>query len=536
MNFVELVDVTIGRRIKKFRIQSGMTQESFCEKYSTKISIDKSKLSMLENGVKDNKKNPNFLTRDSITFFSKIMKKTESEFLFGDNNERKDLIKLMILNVFMCPNPGLDFNEYASIFGNNKANRYLYHPRDTQKEKDREKIRKKIKQNPPHYRFINPASPLDLHLYLSLPMTVPIVGSERTYNSFYYVSILNMLSQGDPKSIVNDPVFKLACSALLTTNPQNKKSNPNLKMIINDKLKEYDPFFYNYEYANLYLILMQNPSLYSESSSLILKCLFGNYNFCEWFFDKCRRYKLWKFDFHIFNQLNIATKGRLNLKEFKWSHFLSIASEFAVDYKGSGFPLFIDAFNEFFDLYSDKFLDFFNKRIFNIKVAKDINPLKVITNKYVEDIFVDYKKDSEFIVLLKEILRNESDPLAEPDNPIVSRRIDSHIFAEAMLKKYKALIMENYNRLANSPSKQSKYHKLFQRIDSIIFSLNNDDIFLSFVYETTTLLNKYINNSNPKIYENDNYSYESEIYNLSQYIDLNDKSKIVNTLKPFMIH
>lgn len=60
MNFVELVDVTIGRRIKKFRIQSGMTQEAFCEKYSTKISIDKSKLSMLENGVKDNKKIPTF--------------------------------------------------------------------------------------------------------------------------------------------------------------------------------------------------------------------------------------------------------------------------------------------------------------------------------------------------------------------------------------------------------------------------------------------------------------------------------------------
>lgn len=530
MNFVELVDVTIGRRIKKFRIQSGMTQEAFCEKYSTKISIDKSKLSMLENGVKDNKKNPNFLTRDSITFFSKIMKKTESEFLFGDNNERKDLIKLMILNVFMCSNPIVNFKDYVSIFGNNKVNRYLYHPRDTKALRFQKQARIQFEKLGLKLRPLKQPEPL-----LSLPITVPIVGSERSYSSFYYVSILNMLSQGDPKSIVNDPVFKLACSALLTTNPQNKKLNPNLKMIINDKLKEYDPFFYNYEYANLYLILMQTPSFYSESSSLILKCLFGNYNFCTWFFDKCKRYKVWKFNFHMFRQLNIATEGRLNLNEFKWSHFLSIASEFAVDYKGSGFPLFIDAFNEFFNLYSDKFLDFFNKRIFNIKVAKDINPLKVITNEYVEYIFFDNKKDSEFILLLKEILRNESDPLAEPDNPIVSRRINSHIFAETMLKKYKALIMENYNGLANSPSKQSKYYAFFQRMHSFILSLNDDNIFLSHIYKRATSLNKYINNSNPKIYENDNYSYVSEIYNLSQYIDLNDKSKIVNTLKPFMI-
>ena len=250
MNFVELVDVTIGRRIKKFRIQSGMTQEAFCEKYSTKISIDKSKLSMLENGVKDNKKNPNFLTRDSITFFSKIMKKTESEFLFGDNNERKDLIKLMILNVFMCSNPIVNFKNYVSIFGNNKANRYLYHPRDTKALRFQKQARIQFEKLGLKLRPLKQPEPL-----LSLPITVPIVGSERSYSSFYYVSILNMLSQDNPKSIVNDPVFKLACSALLTTNPQNKKLNPNLKMIINDKLKEYDPFFYNYEYANFEMLV-----------------------------------------------------------------------------------------------------------------------------------------------------------------------------------------------------------------------------------------------------------------------------------------
>lgn len=60
MNFEELIDVTIGERIKDFRIQSNMTQEQFCDNYYTKMSIDKYALSMLENGIKDNKKTLTF--------------------------------------------------------------------------------------------------------------------------------------------------------------------------------------------------------------------------------------------------------------------------------------------------------------------------------------------------------------------------------------------------------------------------------------------------------------------------------------------
>ena len=69
MNFERMIDSMLAGKIKKARKSLKMTQEQFCEKYEIQVSIDKYRLSNLENGRRNKKKNPHFLTESYIEFF-----------------------------------------------------------------------------------------------------------------------------------------------------------------------------------------------------------------------------------------------------------------------------------------------------------------------------------------------------------------------------------------------------------------------------------------------------------------------------------
>ena len=51
MNFERMIDSMLAGKIKKARKSLKMTQEQFCEKYEIQVSIDKYRLSNLENGT-----------------------------------------------------------------------------------------------------------------------------------------------------------------------------------------------------------------------------------------------------------------------------------------------------------------------------------------------------------------------------------------------------------------------------------------------------------------------------------------------------
>lgn len=53
MNLEKMMDHMIGDKIRKLRKTLGLTQERFCEKYENKVSIDKYRLSAIENGRRD---------------------------------------------------------------------------------------------------------------------------------------------------------------------------------------------------------------------------------------------------------------------------------------------------------------------------------------------------------------------------------------------------------------------------------------------------------------------------------------------------
>ncbi|HHJ9437111.1 TPA: helix-turn-helix domain-containing protein, partial [Streptococcus pyogenes] len=101
MNFEKMIDGILAEKIKNARKSMKMTQEQFCEEFELKVSIDKFRLSSLENGKRNKKKNPHFLTESYIEFFSVLLNISPEEFLFGKYEDRLNLIKLILLNIFM---------------------------------------------------------------------------------------------------------------------------------------------------------------------------------------------------------------------------------------------------------------------------------------------------------------------------------------------------------------------------------------------------------------------------------------------------
>ena len=55
----------------------------------------------MENGKQNKKKNPHFLTESYIEFYSELLGVPNEGFLFGNLEEKKSLIKLILLNIFM---------------------------------------------------------------------------------------------------------------------------------------------------------------------------------------------------------------------------------------------------------------------------------------------------------------------------------------------------------------------------------------------------------------------------------------------------
>ena len=61
MDFEKMNDLIIAERLLNVRQNLNMTQEQFCEYFDNKVSIDKYRLSNLENGKRSKKKNPHFI-------------------------------------------------------------------------------------------------------------------------------------------------------------------------------------------------------------------------------------------------------------------------------------------------------------------------------------------------------------------------------------------------------------------------------------------------------------------------------------------
>lgn len=364
MDFEKMIDGILAEKIKKTRKSLKMTQEQFCETFDAKVSIDKYRLSNLENGRRNKKKNPHFLTNSYIEFFAELLEVNSESFLFGEEDERLDLIKLIMLNIFM---------------NGDSQNSNTENPQVEQ---------------------------------------IPIFDvNMKPDKEFFRLAMLNL------KSDSYEFEHKVARNNFVNTTSISERDLQNDRARLTNVLISRDSFFYSERNANLYTLLMNGESIFSQQSSIILKCLFGNFDFASDFLNRRD------------NLENLTVTGlEIGLRkpsgeQFYIDNYLDsqgIFSANAIDWKETSFKIFITAFNEFIECYIKEFSSFFEEKIFS-------KSLKQLTNTYIKKIF----SGDEFTKLLNTIYLNDQFTVG---------RMTGHNFARAIIQKF-SLIRDNSEKL-----------------------------------------------------------------------------------------
>lgn len=386
MNFEKMIDSLLAEKIKKTRKSMKMTQEQFCERYDAKVSIDKFRLSSLENGKRNKKKNPYFLTEGYIEFFSELLEVTSETFLFGEDKDRLDIIKLIMLNIFMN----------GDRQGSNKENIQIE----------------------------------------QIPIFDVNMDSDK---EFFRLAMLNLDSNFHKTG--HNIALKNFTSISASDYERNLQDDRN---ILIDALMKRDSFFYNGKNTKLYTLLMSGNSLFAEQSSIILKCLFGNFDFASDFLN--RRDNLENF---IVGGLEIGLR-QPSENQFYLDNYLNAHGAFsanAIDWKEISFKLFITAFNEFMECYVEEFFSFFEEKIFS-------KSLKQLSDAYVNKVF----SGDEFTDLLNTIYLKDQ---------FTVERMVGHNFARAIIQKF-SLIRDNSERLKNESMTFPSYEN-----PEVFYSINN---------------------------------------------------------------
>ena len=335
MNFEKMNDLIISERILNARKSRKLTQESFCDEFLEKVSIDKFRLSNLENGKRNKKKNPHFLTEAYIEFYSELLGVSNEEFLFGNLEDKKSLIKLILLNIFM----NADSQAYRTDIP-------------------------QVEQTP--------------------IFDVEIASDEE----FFRLACLNLPEEkyGDYHN-QSQQYFRDLANGTATNLSDLKTYRKKVASV----LKEIDSFFYSERFASFYISLTDGRSIFSEQSSILLRILLGNFDFACDFLKR-------KGNSEIIRCNGVDLRNP-NVEYFYIDNYLNSLGNFsasATDWKEISFVLFINAFNEFLELHLELFMDFFSKNVFN-KSLKQLSNDYINTlfsgNKFTELLNNIYLKD-----------------------------------------------------------------------------------------------------------------------------------------------
>lgn len=362
MDLEKMMDVIVGDKIKRYRKSQNLTQEAFCEQYINEVSIDKYRLSALENGRRNENKNPNFLTSEHEEFFSKLMNIEVTEFCYGSIEEKHRIIKLILLNIFM--------NGTTQTGNSNDP---------------------KTEQS-------------------------PIFDLNMTDDKIFFRLAFHNLEQMRLKDLAFDTY-----NDVLNDKKLGETVLQDRKQIFIHELQSYDSFFYSYNNARYYDFLMDGSQCFSKPASIILKSLFGDFEFANEFLTTTENLE----SFHFENLIL-----RANKKSYYIDNYLRGIGNFgaqAIDWKEIGYKCFIHSFNEFYNNHAEIFLEFFEQNLFQY-------PYRGISNKQINLLF----QSEYFLNILNEIY--------ESDQYLLNRML-GHNFTRAMIQKF-SLIEHRSKKLA----------------------------------------------------------------------------------------
>ncbi|MGX6962014.1 hypothetical protein [Vagococcus xieshaowenii] len=103
MNFQKLLYKDMGTKVNDFRKKNNKTQDNLIEDISQKYhySFDRQRISAIENGKTDPRKNPYLMSSLQLDIFSNMLNIDKTTFIFGDKQDREKLIKLILLSIIM---------------------------------------------------------------------------------------------------------------------------------------------------------------------------------------------------------------------------------------------------------------------------------------------------------------------------------------------------------------------------------------------------------------------------------------------------
>ncbi len=187
------------------------------------------------------------------------------------------------------------------------------------------------------------------------------------------------------------------------------------------ELQSYDNFFYNQDHFRYYKLLMDGKQCFSKQSSILLTCLFGNFEFAYEFLSTVQNLET----FHL---------AGLLLRERRPSYYIdnylrgdgSFGSK-ATDWKEIGYRIFITSFNEFYQQHAEIFLEFFEENFYQSRYHD-------ITNERINSLL----QSDRFLNVLNEIYENDQ---------YLPNRMLGHNFSRSMIQKL-SLVEERSKRLA----------------------------------------------------------------------------------------
>ncbi len=281
-------------------------------------------------------------------------------FIYGDTQRKHQLIKLMLLNIFMN--------------GTTESG----HTMDP-----------KVEQTP-FFEFNND-------------------------QEFFRLSHLNL----DNKDL-KDMAFN-TYSHMIDGKKYSERELEAKKHQIIKELQLYDDFFYNQDISRYYKLLMDGKQCFSKQSSILLKCLFGNFDFAYEFLSTVE-------------SLETFRLAGLLLRQRRPSYYIdnylrgdgSFGSK-ATDWKEKGYRIFITSFNEFYQQHAEVFFEFFEKNIFQ-------SHYHAITNERINSLL----QSDRFLNVLNEVYENDQ---------YIPNRMLGHNFSRSMIQKL-SLVEERSKRLA----------------------------------------------------------------------------------------
>ena len=362
LNFKRYLYKGVGSRVKRTRESMGFNQVNFVGKLQEKyISIDRFKLSHIENGRIYKKKNPYLLKEDQMFGISELTGYEPKNLIFGNDKEREDTVKLILLAVIMN----------GAKYGTDEKNKEIFiNPFiDTKvKKEDREELYKELRKNNTEEIAKEKSEKLGRNsLEEFLRLSKDFIKNESANRIVYLYSRFNSIEKIDDEEIgeyiewfrIKQPFFS------------NKNHFESMKYLVNEPDKE-----------------LEYPS------NLLIKLLIGNNSFAQLFMKGLSMRSQYQIMYpnHFPKNYNLVENFINNYNQF---------GDLAIDFKESGFTRFVEAFTEMWERNDEKFMDYFNKNLFNINLSEQ--GLKQIDDEFIHSLITS----NEFSKMLYDMIEVE---------------------------------------------------------------------------------------------------------------------------------